>query len=215
MSEVRSCRRPGGQASSREAAAGNSLASGRAAGCFQPGVRTRRRCPARGRAAGGAALHRRPRAAGAGRQPPPLALAGATKLRGPAAAAAGRRAQFWNMPARLCAACPALRRRGAAAAAAHWLRAARPQPQQRHQARAARRRTRRNDMRPRRADRWPHDPLRPARREGGAATSLRQCSQGGGGGARGAWPKNGAGACSRSCSAPTPRRSSAASWHKK
>ena len=132
MSEVRSCRRPGGQAGSREAAAGSSLASSRAAGCFQPGVRTRRRCPARGRAAGSAALHRRPREAGAGRQPPAAGARGGRKV----ARAGGCRSRapraVLTMLIGLCAARSALRRRGAAAAAMHRLGAAGPQPQQRH-----------------------------------------------------------------------------------
>ena len=132
MSEVRSCRRPGGQAGSREAAAGSSLASSRAAGCFQPGVRTRRRCPARGRAAGSAALHRHPREAGAGRQPPAAGARGGRKV----ARAGGCRSRapraVLTMLIGLCAARSALRRRGAAVAAMHRLGAAGPQPQQRH-----------------------------------------------------------------------------------
>ena len=125
----------------------------------------------------------------------------AQQLRGPAAEAAGRRAQFWNKPARLCAACPALRRRGAAAAAAQWLRSARPQPQQRHQARAARRRTRRNtcDRAARTGGAMTHYGPRGAR--GRRSEFTAPPLSGGGGEARGAWPKNGAGALSRA-SAP-------------
>ena len=79
MSEVRACRRPGAE---RAAEGPPPAAAWRAAAPlagFQPSVRERRRRPARGRAAGGVTLHRRPRVRALAGSLPPLALAGAAQ----------------------------------------------------------------------------------------------------------------------------------------
>ena len=120
MSEVRACRRPGAE---RAAEGPPPAAAWRAAAPlagFQPGVRERRRRPARGRAA--AASHYTG-ARGCGRWP---AASRRWRSRGPHSCAGRRLTQ----PA--SARSFELRRRGAAAAAMLRLRAAEPQQQQRH-----------------------------------------------------------------------------------